>query len=139
MSETMSTLSPDLTAGPSNPATTEPTASPFSAADLALAGGIPETDRGLLESTLRQVFARLARIDAPIEAEVSIKDRGSSDIKTTLEVWIHGLPRLVATSNLQDVRAALNDVGAKMVAQINESAERREPMNNRQRRDTIRS
>jgi len=45
----------------------------------------------------------------------------------------------VATSSLQDVRAALNDVSAKMVAQITESAERRESMNNRQHRDTIRS
>ena len=111
----------------------------FTVADIAIAGGLPESDRRLLDSTLRQVVNRLARIDAPIEAEISIKDRGSSDIKTTLEVWIHGLPRLVATSSLQDVRAALNDVSAKMVAQITESAERRESMNNRQHRDTIRS
>lgn len=82
---------------------------------------------------------RLARLSAPVEAEVSIKDRGSADTKTTLEVWVHGLPRMVATSSLADERAALNEVSAALVAQLNEASERREPMNNRQRRDTIRT
>ena len=112
---------------------------PFTADDIALSGGYTQADRPLLADTLRQVTNRLARLSAPVEAEVSIKDRGSADTTTTLEVWVHGLPRLVATSSLADERAALNEVSAALVAQLNEASERREPMNNRQRRDTIRT
>ena len=112
---------------------------PFTADDIALGGGYTQADRPLLADTLRQVTHRLARLSAPVEAEVSIKDRGSADTKTTLEVWVHGLPRMVATSSLADERAALNEVSAALVAQLNEASERREPMNNRQRRDTIRT
>ncbi|MEI2825850.1 MAG: hypothetical protein V9F04_05190 [Dermatophilaceae bacterium] len=46
---------------------------------------------------------------------------------------------MVATSSLGDERAALNEVSAALVAQLNEASERREPMNNRQRRESIRT
>ncbi len=114
------------------------TVTTFTVDDLALGGGISRSDLPLLGETLQSVLTRLDGLNAAVDAEISIKDRNSADPKTTLEVWIHGLPRLVARSGLTDERSAFADVAGKMLAQINEVTTRREPKNNRQRRDTIR-
>lgn len=51
---------------------------------------------------------------------------------------VSGLPKLVATSALTEPRDAFNEVSDIMVRQLRKQAERREPKNNRARRETIR-
>lgn len=114
-------------------------ATTFTLDDISLGGGVTQSDRQLMEETLHQVVTRLAAMKAGVEAQLSIKDRGSSDPKTTLEVWVQGLPRLVATSDQMEPRDAFNEVGANIVKQVNVASERREPRNNRQKRGTIRN
>ena len=91
-----------------------------------------------MAETLHQVVTRLDALRSGVEAQLSIKDRDSSDPRTTLEVWISGQPRLVATSNQREPRDAFNEVGANIVKQVNVANERREPRNNRHKRGTIR-
>ena len=110
----------------------------FSVDNIILGGGVTQADLPLMEHALSQALNRLGRVRGNVEAEVSIKDRDSADPKTTFEVWIHGLPRLVSTSAEPEPRDALHEVGAHMVRQLTEMSERREPKNNRQRRDSIR-
>lgn len=109
----------------------------FTVDDISLGGGVTQADRDLMEETLHQVVSRLDAVKASVEAQLSIKDRDSSDPKTTLEVWIAGLPRMVATSDQLEPRDAFNEVGANIVKQVNVASERREPRNNRHKRDTI--
>lgn len=107
--------------------------------EIRLGGGLDGRDRPLIETTLRQALQRLGALRGRgVEAELSVKDRDARGMKTTLEVWIHGLPRLVATSDQPELRDALNEVSDRTVAQLDQAVTRREPKNNRTRRSTIR-
>ncbi|MBK7722932.1 MAG: HPF/RaiA family ribosome-associated protein [Austwickia sp.] len=118
---------------------TDQTNSPLDVSEIRLGGGFSEADVPLIETTLRQILQRLGALRGrSIEAELSVRDRDARGTKTTLEIWVHGLPRLVATSDLPDLRDALHEVGNRAVAQLDEAVTRREPKSNRSRRDSIR-
>lgn len=91
-----------------------------------------------MESAFGSLLRRLDAVREQVRAELSVKDRDSADQRTTLELWIGGLPRIVATSAEAELSHALSQVATAATAQLNETYARREPRNNRQRRDTIR-
>ncbi len=67
--------------------------------------------------------------------ELSIKDRDRHGQKVTLECWIARTTRLVATSFLDDVNSALDEVRDDLRRQINDAKTKSEPRNNRRHRD----
>lgn len=84
-----------------------------------------DTRNGEVERLTERVAAkldrRLRRWDADrVEAELSIKERDSVQQKVTLEVWIHnnGRTRFVATSGLEDLGAAVDDVATDVARQV---------------------
>ncbi len=108
------------------------------AARVRFAGGIGEADRDLVADTLSQLISRFDHVDRDWEMELSVKDRDHPGMVTTLEVWIPGRKRLVATSQEPELRAGLNDCGADLLRQFTREREQRTPRANRARRDTIR-
>lgn len=107
----------------------------FTAADIRLAGGVGESDRALVAETMQEIIGRLGQLREQAVAELSVKDRDSADPRTTLEVSVHGLPKIVATSAEAELRDALNEVSDVAVRQLRKQMERREAKGSR---DTIR-
>jgi ribosome-associated translation inhibitor RaiA len=101
-------------------------------------GGFSERDRALVADTLSQALGRLSLSDRSWELELSVKDREAPGQSVTLEAWVPGKSRIVATSQLADLRAALNDVGDDVLRQFNKARDLRTPQANRTKRDTIR-
>lgn len=105
---------------------------------VRLGGGFSEGDRELIGSTLSQLFSRVATSDRLWELELSVKDREAPGQRVTLEAWVPGKDRFVATSDEEDLRAALNEVGADLLRQFNRAQDRATPKGNRHKRDSIR-
>lgn len=105
---------------------------------IRFAGGIGERDRDLVADTLSQLISRFEHVDRDWEMELSVKDRDAPGMVTTLEVWVPGRKRLVATSREPELRDGLNDCGTDMLRQFTREREQRTPMANRARRETIR-
>jgi len=101
-------------------------------------GGFSEKDRELVSQTLSQALGRFAHSDKSWEMELSVKDRESAGQSVTLEAWVPGKSRMVATSQLADLRDALNDVGTDLLRQFNRAREMKDPSTNRHKRETIR-
>ena len=101
-------------------------------------GGIGERDRHLVADTLSQVIARFEQVARSWEMELSVKDRDAPGMVTTLEAWVPGRKRLVATSTEPELRDGLNDCGADLLRQFTREREQRTPMANRARRESIR-
>jgi ribosome-associated translation inhibitor RaiA len=108
------------------------------AGNVRLGGGFSEGDRTLIATTLSQLLSRVATSDMLWELELSVKDRESPGQQVTLEAWVVGKDRFVGTSSEEDLRAALNDVGADVLRQFNKARDRRTPKANRQKRESIR-
>ncbi len=107
-------------------------------AALRVSGGVKDDERGLVEATLNQLAKRLARIaPASLDLELSVKDRGQKGQKTTLEVWLPGQNKLVGTSELEQLKDALNEAEAALLAQIS-GLDKQHPAHNKHQRDTIR-
>jgi ribosome-associated translation inhibitor RaiA len=85
---------------------------------------------GSLDARLRSFRA------GTVDLELSIKDRETRGQRTTLEAWIVGLPRVVATSDEQNLGAALSEVRDELIRQLTDAKDRTEPGNNRNRRST---
>ncbi|HQY98114.1 MAG TPA: hypothetical protein PLU83_14080 [Phycicoccus sp.] len=101
-------------------------------------GGFGESDRELVGDTLAQALGRFDQLDPSWEMELSVKDREAPGQTVTLEAWVPGKKRLVATSREPDLRAALNDVSADLRRQLTKARELASPRDNRAKRDTIR-
>ena len=96
--------------------------------NITFGGGLNEQDRPLVDETLSQVRRRLERIDVEgLSTELSVKERDGSDMRTTLEVWVPGSPRMVATSDERELGDALNDVNSRLLAQLNDLSDRNNP------------
>ena len=80
--------------------------STFTAEDIRLAGGVGESDRALVAETMQEIIGRLGQLREQADAELSVKDRDSADPKTTLEVTVPGLPKVVATSAEPELRSS---------------------------------
>ncbi|MEX1178588.1 MAG: hypothetical protein WEB09_09015 [Nitriliruptor sp.] len=62
---------------------------------------------------------RLARWQPEqVELELSVKERDTPSQKMVLECWIAGQPKMVATSNEQQIQSALHDVREDLFKQI---------------------
>src|SRR3712207_7769846 len=80
----------------------------------------------------RSLDAQLTRYRADqVDMALSVKDRGTRGQRLTLECWIAGRPRLVASSADHDLKTAVSRVQEGMRRQLDDTATRREPRNNR--------
>lgn len=106
-------------------------------ATLRLGGGVKDGERELIEATLIQLANRLARLNpSSVEMELSVKDGGKKGQKTTLELWLPHTSKLVGTSELEQLKDALNEAETALLAQIS-SLSKHSPAN-KQNRETIR-
>ncbi len=110
------------------------------AGSLRLAAGLGEAERPLLVRRLARLDAQLSRYRAgQVAMELSVKDRGTRGQRVTLECWIAGRPRLVASSADHDLDTAVSRVQEGMRRQLDDTATRREPRNNRLLRRSART
>lgn len=86
---------------------------------LRLGTGFSDTERDQIVERLQRLDHRLRSYEGQhIELDVHVKERDGADQHVTLECHIAHLPRMVATSTLPDVDAALADVREEMIRQI---------------------
>jgi len=102
---------------------------------LRLGGGFEPPERDGVIARFSKLDSRLRsfRPDA-VELELTVKERDTPSQRTTLEAWIAGQPRLVATSTRTNLDQALTEVRDDLIRQITDTKSRTEPRNNRQRR-----
>jgi ribosome-associated translation inhibitor RaiA len=77
------------------------------------------------------VFGNLARRlerwePEQVELELSVKERDTSSQRTVLECWLHGAPKMVATSTEQDLERAVMEVRNDLRRQINRYVTKKE-------------
>lgn len=114
------------------------------AADRATVERCLRLDSVIAASERDHVLERFAALDArlrsflagEVELELSVKERDGADQKTTLEAWIVGTERVVATSSKNPLDGALTEVRDDLIRQLSDAKNRTEPRQNRQRRDT---
>ena len=106
---------------------------PANVADrLRVGAGFTADERPGIVEQLSSLDARLATHPAAeTDMELSVKDRDRSGQKVTLECWIAGRPRLVATSEERQMSVALTEVRDDLRRQLNDAKTRTEPRNNR--------
>lgn len=116
--------------------TTDETRHPATVQDsLHLAGGFGAGERGRVVSTMSRLDERLRSFTTDqVRLELSVKERDGADQRTTLEAWLAGFPRLVATSRNTDLGQALAEVRDDMVRQVSDVKHAREPRSNRRLR-----
>jgi ribosome-associated translation inhibitor RaiA len=77
------------------------------------------------------VFGNLARRlerwnPEQVELELSVKDRDTGQQRTVLECWLHGAPKMVATSTDADLERAVIEVRNDLRRQIDRFVTRKE-------------
>ncbi|MEZ5192376.1 MAG: hypothetical protein R2734_07585 [Nocardioides sp.] len=93
---------------------------------IHLNGGVEPSDIRLIDLSLSGLFRRLdAWPLAVVEMWLRVKDRDESGMKTTLEVSVPGLPRLVASCREESLAPALNRISDVLVRRLNEAAAQR--------------
>lgn len=101
-----------------------------SLAQLRLGHGFSESDRDLVVRALEKLDRRLGHFPADAtELELSVKDRGDTDQKVTLEAWLPRMPHFAATSGEEDLRMALVEVRGALWRQIEDTLGKRRPYN----------
>lgn len=112
---------------------------PATVADaLKLSNGLAPAETDLVIAALGRLDERLRSFPAgSVTLQLSVKERATPSQRTTLEAWIAGQPRLVATSGRVDFDAALAEVRDDLIRQITDAKNRAEPRNNRLRRETL--
>lgn len=104
---------------------------------LRLGSGFAAAERSALVGQLSGMDPRLATYPAgQTKLELSVKERAQTTQAVTLQCWIAGRPRLVATSSQPALAAALTEVRDDLRRQLNDAKARTEPRNNRQLRGT---
>jgi ribosome-associated translation inhibitor RaiA len=103
---------------------------------LRMGGGFSQGDRNWIAEQFATLDARLAAFHADTtELEVSVKDREARGQKVTLECWIAGRQKIVTTSTLEDLHAALHDVRDDLRRRLNDAKTKQEPRHNRHLRE----
>ncbi len=114
---------------PADPATVE--------ASLRLGVGWRAAERDALVDRLGTLDARLRSFpEGSVELELSVKERDTHSQKTTLEAWVAGTERVVATSSNSSVDEAVTEVRDHVIRQLTDAKNKTEPRQNRQRRNT---
>jgi hypothetical protein len=99
---------------------------------LRVGAGFAADERPGIVEQLDSLDARLATYPAEeTDLELSVKDRDRSGQKVTLECWIPGRSRLVATSEERQLPVALIEVRDDRRRRLNDAKTRTEPRNNR--------
>ncbi|MBN1171415.1 MAG: HPF/RaiA family ribosome-associated protein [Micromonosporaceae bacterium] len=99
---------------------------------LRVVDGFAQEERPGIVERLRSLDTHLTTYPASAtDLELSIKDRGRPGQKVTLECWIAGQTRLVATSAKEQFSVALTDVRDELRRQLSDAKTRTEPRNNR--------
>jgi ribosome-associated translation inhibitor RaiA len=102
------------------------------AGQLRVGAGFAADERPGIVEQLNSLDARLATHPAAeTDMELSVKDRDRSGQRLTLECWIAGRSRLVATSEHRQLSTALMEVRDDLRRQLNDAKTRTEPRNNR--------
>jgi ribosome-associated translation inhibitor RaiA len=95
---------------------------------LHLGHGFREDERASVVSLLDRLDHHLASEEAEhVRLDLHVKDPGQRGRKVTLECRIAGLPELVATSERDDMPAALAQVRDELVRQLDEEKSKRSP------------
>jgi len=103
---------------------------------LRVGAGFSQGDRNWIVEQFATLDARLATFAADkTELEVSVKDREARGQKVTLECWISGRPKIVTTSDEEDLHDALNDVRDDLRRRVNDAKTKQEPRHNRHLRE----
>jgi len=104
--------------------------------DLVLrASGVTEEERLEIVDSWTRLANRLRSFpEEKIELQLTVKERDTPSQRTTLEAWIAGRPRLVATSALPTLAEATAEVRDDLLRQITDGKNRTEPRNNRKLR-----
>jgi len=94
---------------------------------LRLATGFAESERERIVEQFSTLATRLRSFDDDaIDMELSVKERDGADQRVTLELWVAGRTRLVATSSHSELDRGLREVRDDMVRQIDDSVTRGE-------------
>lgn len=111
---------------------------PSVAETLRLSNGVAPAEFDRVAAVLGRLDDRLRSFpEGSVELQLSVKERDAPGQRTTLEAWIAGHPRLVATSDRPDFDAAVAEVRDDLVRQITDAKNRTEPRNNRALRDAL--
>ncbi len=106
-------------------------------ASLRLGGGLQMNERAQIVAGWHSLDERLRSFRAgSVDLELTVKERATPSQRTTLEAWIAGQPRLLATSTHTDLAQALVEVRDDLIRQVTDAKNRSEPRNNRQLRGT---
>ncbi len=107
------------------------------AAQLRLGSGFTVSERPDVIERLSSLDHALAAFEpTAVELELSIKDRDRVDQATTLQCWIVGWPRLVATSSDRALTASLVEVRDDLRRQLDDAKSRSAPQRQRHQRET---
>lgn len=110
---------------------------PTVADNLRLEYGVKQDEFDHVVDVLSRLDERLRSFRAEaVQLRLSVKERDEPSQRTTLEASIAGRPTIVATSNQEDLDAALAEVRDDLIRQITDAKNRTEPMNNPNLRDT---
>ncbi len=103
---------------------------------LRMGAGFSQGDRTWIAELLGTLDNRLASFHADATAlEISVKDRMAPGQKVTLECWLSGGDKVVTTSSLEDLHAAVMDCRDDLRRRLNDAKSRQEPRHNRHLRD----
>lgn len=93
---------------------------------LVLGSGFAENERDRIVERLAKLNRRLKRFPADgTRLELSVKERDNSGQSVTLECWLPGFAKVVATSSEAKLRDALMDVREDLWRQIDDAVTRR--------------
>jgi ribosome-associated translation inhibitor RaiA len=103
---------------------------------LRVGAGFSQRDKNWIDEQFGPLDTRLASFHADAtELEISVKDRDAKGQKVTLECWIGGRDKIVTTSNLEDLHAAIMDCRDDLRRRLNDSKSKQEPRNNKHLRE----
>jgi ribosome-associated translation inhibitor RaiA len=103
---------------------------------LRIGVGFAAADRLRILGALSTLAPHLAGWEHDqVDLEVSLKDIEGADQKVTLQAWLAGRSRLVATSHERDLDHALAEVRTDLIRQIEDERSRREPTKRRKTRN----
>ena len=102
---------------------------------LRLGTGFSMSEREGIVSHFVSLGNRLRSVDSDsVDMELSVKERAGADQRVTLQLWIAGHDRLVATSARTDLDGALQEVRDDMVRLLNDQMTRSARSHNRSSR-----
>lgn len=111
---------------------------PTVAGSLRLEYGVKPDEFDHVVDVLGRLDERLRSFRSEaVELRLSVKERDEPSQRTTLEAIIAGRPLIVATSDREDLDAALVEVRDDLLRQITDAKNRTEPMNNPNRPDSF--